>query len=107
MHDSMIQWIADFSKKYGYKPGSSFISSKPKVGINHKEYGVTSLGVNVYMEAVLKYIGIDPNKDVFTVKMSGGPDGDVAGNQILNLVQVLSNYRQVVSLDGCFRHYPR
>lgn len=85
MHDEMIQWIADYSKKNDYKPGGSFISSKPKVGINHKEYGVTSLGVNVYMDALLNYIGIDPRKHAFTVKMSGGPDGDVAGNQIANL----------------------
>lgn len=85
MHDFMIQWIADYSKRYNYFPGSSFISSKPLVGINHKEFGVTSLGVNVYMEAVLKYFGIDPKKDPFTIKMSGGPDGDVAGNQIRNL----------------------
>ncbi len=53
MHDEMIQWIADFSKKYNYKPGTSFITSKPTSGINHKEYGVTSLGVNVYMERLL------------------------------------------------------
>lgn len=85
MHDSMIQWIADFSKKCGYKPGSAFISGKPGSGINHKEYGVTSLGLNVYMELALKYLGIDPHRQPFTVKMSGGPDGDVAGNQIVNL----------------------
>lgn len=91
MHDSMIQWIADFSKKYGYKPGGAFISSKPIAGINHKEYGVTSLGVNVYMEAMLRFFGIDPRQTTFTLKMSGGPDGDVAGNQIYNL----------------YRYYPR
>lgn len=85
MQPSVIHWIAEYSKKNEYKPGSSFISSKPRVGINHKEYGVTSLGVNVYMHEVLKYIGINPEKDLFTVKMSGGPDGDVAGNQIVNL----------------------
>lgn len=85
MHDEMITWIAEFSKKYHYKPGGAFISSKPKYGINHKEYGVTSLGVNVYMDTLLRYLGIDPSKDAFTVKMSGGPDGDVAGNQIVNL----------------------
>jgi glutamate dehydrogenase len=85
MHNEMIVWIANFSKYYGYKPGGSFISSKPGAGINHKEYGVTSLGVNVYMEEVLKFLGVDPAKDPFTIKMSGGPDGDVAGNQILNL----------------------
>lgn len=101
MHDFMIQWIADFSKKYGYKPGSAFISSKPLVGINHKEYGVTSLGVNVYMHQLLEYLGINPNKDVFTVKMSGGPDGDVAGNQLLNFYKYYPNTAKIVALtDG-------
>lgn len=85
MHNVMIEWIAAFSKYYKYKPGGAFISSKPGAGINHKEFGVTSLGVNVYMEEVLKYLGIDPTKDSFTVKMTGGPDGDVAGNQMYNL----------------------
>ena len=85
MHNEMIVWIANYSKYYHYKPGGSFMSSKPGAGINHKEYGVTSFGVNVYMEEVLKYLGIDPQKDIFTIKMSGGPDGDVAGNQMVNL----------------------
>ena len=85
MHNIMIEWIASTSKQCGYKPGIAFISSKPSVGINHKEYGVTSLGVNVYMREVLRYMEIDPTNDPFTVKISGGPDGDVAGNQILNL----------------------
>ncbi|MEI8366380.1 MAG: NAD-glutamate dehydrogenase domain-containing protein [Parachlamydiaceae bacterium] len=97
MHDKMIQWIADFSKKYNYKPGKAFISSKPKVGINHKEYGVTSLGVNVYMEALLRYLGIDPSKTPFTVKMSGGPDGDVAGNQICNLYRYYSKTAKLLA----------
>ena len=87
MHNIMIEWIANYSKKCGYKLGVSFISSKPQFGINHKECGVASLGVNVYMEEMLQYLKIDPKKDPFTVKISGGPDGDVAGNQILNLYQ--------------------
>ncbi len=85
MHNEMIVWISNYAKRYNYKPGSSFMSSKPGAGINHKEYGVTSLCVNVYMEEVLKYLEIDPIKEKFTVKMTGGPDGDVAGNQIYNL----------------------
>jgi glutamate dehydrogenase len=101
MHDFMIQWIAEFSKKYDYKPGSAFISSKPTLGINHKEYGVTSLGLNVYMHQVLEYMGINPSTDRFTVKMSGGPDGDVAGNQLLNLYKYYPNTAKVVALtDG-------
>lgn len=85
MHNAMIEWIADFSVRYDYHPKSAFISSKPKVGINHKQYGVTSLGVNVYMHEVLKYMKIDPETQEFSIKISGGPDGDVAGNQIENL----------------------
>lgn len=101
MHDSMIEWIANFSKKYHYKPGGAFISSKPVGGINHKEYGVTSLGVNVYMHKVLEYMGIHPEKDIFTVKMSGGPDGDVAGNQLLNLYRFYPHTAKVIALtDG-------
>ncbi len=85
MHDEIIQWIANTSKHYDYRPGTAFISGKPEAGINHKEYGVTSLGVNVYMEALLRFLGIDPLTMPFTIKMSGGPDGDVAGNEIHNL----------------------
>ncbi len=98
MHDPMIQWIAEFSKKYDYKPGSAFISGKPSIGINHKEYGVTSLGVNVYMHKLLEYLGIDPNKDPFTVKISGGPDGDVAGNQIRNLFKLYPKTAKLVAI---------
>lgn len=98
MHDVMIEWIADFSKKYNYKPGSAFISGKPGTGINHKEYGVTSLGVNVYMDAVLRHLGIDPTKENFSVKLSGGPDGDVAGNQMKNLHKYYPKTAKVVAI---------
>lgn len=98
MHNEIIQWIADKSKSVGYKPGSAFISSKPKAGINHKEYGVTSLGLNVYVEELLKFSGIDPKKDPFTVKMSGGPDGDVAGNQILNFYRYYPDTAKIISI---------
>jgi len=98
MHDSMIEWIANCSKKYDYKPKKAFISGKPFLGINHKEYGVTSLGVNVYMEKLLNFFEIDPYSQPFTVKMSGGPDGDVAGNQILNLAKYYPETAKIVAL---------
>lgn len=101
MHNAIIEWIAEFAKKYDYKPGGAFISSKPTAGINHKEYGVTSLGVHVYVKEVLKYLGINPEKENFTVKMSGGPDGDVAGNEILNLYNSFPQTAKLVALtDG-------
>lgn len=98
MHDSIIQWIADISVRYNYKAGGSFISSKPRLGINHKEYGVTSLGVHVYLEQMLKFLGINPETDVFTIKMSGGPDGDVAGNELVNLQRYFPNTAKLVAL---------
>jgi len=84
MHDSMIEWIAAYAKEVGYKPGIAFISGKPSLGVNHKQYGVTSYGVNVFLDEVLRYLGFS-DEAPFTVKMAGGPDGDVAGNEILNL----------------------
>jgi glutamate dehydrogenase len=85
MFNDMIVWIANYAVQHNYKPGRSFISSKPGAGINHKEFGVTSFGVNVYLHQTLLFLGIDPKTDPFTIKISGGPDGDVAGNEILNL----------------------
>ncbi len=98
MHNSMIEWIADYSVRVGYKLGAAFISSKPKYGINHKEYGVTSYTVNVYMHNVLLYLGINPEKDPFTVKISGGPDGDVAGNQIYNLYKFYKDTAKLLAI---------
>lgn len=98
MSDEMIEWIAAYAKKYDYLAGSAFITSKPKVGFNHKEYGVTSRGVNVYMVEVLKFLGIDPSRESFTLKMSGGPDGDVAGNQILNLHKYFPDTAKLLAL---------
>lgn len=101
MHDEMIEWIAELSKHYNYKPGSSFISGKKEVGINHKEYGVTSLGVNIYMDHLLRFLGINPEKDSFSVKITGGPDGDVAGNQIRNLHRFYPETAKLLALtDG-------
>jgi glutamate dehydrogenase len=61
---------------------TALMSSKPGAGINHKEYGVTSEGVVVFLDTALRAIGINPDEDTFTVKITGGPDGDVAGNGI-------------------------
>jgi glutamate dehydrogenase len=77
-----INWIIERAHRRGYVPADAFMSSKPGAGINHKVYGVTSEGVNVFMDVALRAIGIDPTSQPFTVKITGGPDGDVAGNMI-------------------------
>jgi glutamate dehydrogenase len=98
MTDPMIEWIANTSLKKQYSTKTAFISSKPKAGINHKTYGVTSYGVNAYMDEALKFLKIDPQKQSFTVKISGGPDGDVAGNQMLNLKKYYEKTAKLVAI---------
>lgn len=78
----LIEWIAEQASRRGYRYASAFVSSKPENGINHKQYGVTSEGVNVFVEHTLHHLGIDFKKENFSITMMGGPDGDVAGNEL-------------------------
>ncbi|MEO0814493.1 MAG: NAD-glutamate dehydrogenase domain-containing protein, partial [Myxococcota bacterium] len=49
----------------------------------------------------LNFVGIDPRSEPFTVKMTGGPDGDVAGNEIKILKREYgTNARIVLISDG-------
>ena len=96
MHDSMIEWISSYSKAIGYKPALAFITGKITAGINHKKYGVTSYGLTVCLEKVLEYLGLQDKP--FSVKMKGGPDGDVAGNEILNLYKMAPMQVKLVAI---------
>lgn len=78
--DDLIVWIIQHALRRKYKYAYAFMSSKPDFGINHKTYGVTSEGLNVYVDNVLHYLGL--HNSTFRVKMTGGPDGDVAGNEM-------------------------
>jgi len=86
MHDNMIELIAKQSATRGYLLGIAIMSSK-RVGINHKEYGVTSRGVIKFAEIAMKEMGIDMYRDPFTVKITGGTNGDVAGNSMKLLLE--------------------
>ncbi len=96
-----IQWIAARAERRGYRWPSAFMSSKPDAGVNHKEYGVTSEGVVVYAHEVLRYLGIDPDKQAFTVKLTGGPAGDVASNAVRFLIRNFGKNARILSMsDG-------
>ncbi|ABB31959.1 Glutamate dehydrogenase [Geobacter metallireducens RCH3] len=99
MHDTMIETIAAMSKRRGYMLGIGIMSSK-KVGINHKEYGVTSTGVVKFAEITMKELGIDIRKDPFTLKLTGGPNGDVAGNALRILLKRSPKVNIALILDG-------
>mmetsp|Transcript_10821 Transcript_10821/g.24126 ORF Transcript_10821/g.24126 Transcript_10821/m.24126 type:complete len:1103 (-) Transcript_10821:262-3570(-) len=100
-----IDWVVAHAARRGYETPAAFMSSKPRAGINHKEFGVTSEGVNVYLDVALRRVlGIDPSKDSFTIKLTGGPDGDVAGNEIKILVREYGDNAKIVGLadvSGC------
>ncbi len=99
MHDPMIELIAKQSQKRGYILGSGVISSKA-VGINHKEYGVTSLGVITFAEITMAELGIDMQRDAFSVKLTGGPNGDVAGNAMRLLLERSPQVKIVLIVAG-------
>lgn len=100
-----INWIIKQAGLRGYETPAAFMSSKPRAGINHKEYGVTSEGVNVFLDVALqRALGIDPKKESFTVKMTGGTDGDVGGNQINIMIREYGKNAKIVGIadhSGC------
>jgi len=100
MHDAMIETIAQLSRKRGYLLGIGIMSSK-LVGINHKEYGVTSTGVVKFAEITMaEAIGINITSDPFTLKMTGGPGGDVAGNSLAIMLKSCPLMQVRLILDG-------
>ncbi|MCM0080677.1 NAD-glutamate dehydrogenase [Geomonas sp. Red32] len=99
MHDSMVEAVASLSVQRGYLLGIGIMSSK-KVGINHKEYGVTSTGVVKFAEITMGEIGIDLRRDPFSVKFTGGPNGDVAGNAMRIMLDSCPKAQMRLILDG-------
>lgn len=100
MHDGMIEAIAALSKKRGYILGVGIMSSK-RFGINHKEYGVTSTGVVTFAEITMaETAGIYMRRDRFSLKMTGGPNGDVAGNALRIMLDRCPGVEVRLILDG-------
>ena len=100
MHDGMIEAIAALSKKRGYILGVGIMSSK-RFGINHKEFGVTSTGVVTFAEITMaEVVGINMRRDSFSLKMTGGPNGDVAGNSLRILLEHCPGIQVRLILDG-------
>lgn len=99
MHDSMIELVAQEAVRRGYILGPGIMSSK-KVGINHKDYGVTSNGVIRFAEVCLATLGIDMASDPFRVIFTGGPNGDVAGNCMAILLERCNKVQIPLILDG-------
>ena len=102
--DDLIEWIFARASQRQYILPNAFMSSKPNAGINHKIYGVTSEGVKVFLHEGLKSIGINPATDKFSIKITGGPDGDVAGNLIKILQRDYGERAKILGIadgSGC------
>ena len=99
MGDNMIEYIARQSVRRGYVLGAGLISSKRR-GINHKEYGVTSLGVVKTAIMAMTEMGFEPGRRPFKVRFTGGPGGDVAGNAMRRLIDRHPMAKIVGVVDG-------
>lgn len=101
MTNQMIDWISERSHVRNYRVGASFISGRQAAGINHKFYGVTSLGVHQYLLTALEVSGLIQEKEIH-FKISGGPDGDVAGNEIINIINSFKKQAKIVCIQDGF-----
>jgi len=94
-----INWITERAKLRKMTYPNAFMSSKPEAGINHKVYGVTSEGVAIFLQVALLENGINPFEEEFTVKITGGPNGDVAGNMIRILDRDYGKNAKIVGMS--------
>ncbi len=99
MHNVMIEGLAKLAERRGYLLGKGIMSSK-ELGINHKEYGVTSIGVIRFAEVTMQEMGIDMHTSPFSAKFTGGPNGDVAGNGMRLLLERCPQVAIKLIVDG-------
>lgn len=83
------------AKQYGFWLDDAFASGG-STGYDHKKMGITSRGVWVSVKRHFRELGIDPEKDIFTVIGIGDMSGDVFGNGML--------LSERIKLIGAFNH---
>lgn len=83
------------AQEYGFWLDDAFASGG-SAGYDHKKMGITSRGVWVSVKQHFRELGIDPEKDDFTVVGVGDMSGDVFGNGML--------LSQHIKLIGAYNH---
>jgi len=78
-----MDWAALRSRERGYLYWKAFTTGKSGTlgGFSHKEHGMTTQGVHQYVLSILHEVGV--REDEITKVQTGGPDGDLGGNEIL------------------------
>ncbi len=91
----LMDWACRRSRERGYRYWKGFTTGKSADlgGISHKEYGMTTHGIHRYVLGILERCGIA--EDSITKAQTGGPDGDLGGNEIL-----VSRDRTIAVVDG-------
>lgn len=72
----------EVSESYGFWLGDAFASGG-SAGYDHKKMGITAKGAWISVVRHFEEMGIDVNKDIFTVTGIGDMSGDVFGNGML------------------------
>jgi glutamate dehydrogenase len=83
------------AQEYEFWLGDAFASGG-SMGYDHKKMGITSRGAWVSVQRHFREIGLDPEKDTFTVVGIGDMAGDVFGNGML--------LSKKIKLLGAFNH---
>jgi glutamate dehydrogenase len=92
---NVMDWAALHAKKRGYKFWKAFTTGKSNTigGIPHDVYGMTTNSVHQYVLGIYERLGLDETK--ITKISTGGPDGDLGGNEIL-----MSQDKTISIVDG-------
>jgi len=79
----LMSWACERSRDRGYRYWKAFTTGKHSRlgGISHVDYAMTTNGVHRYVLGILA--SLDAREDSITKLQTGGPDGDLGGNEIL------------------------
>lgn len=91
----LMDWASLRAAVRGYPCWRAFTTGKSggQGGISHREYGMTTAGVHEYVLQILSKLGL--KEEEITKVQTGGPDGDLGGNEIL-----VSRDRTIAVIDG-------
>ncbi len=91
----LMDWACRRAHDRGYRYWKGFTTGKSADlgGVSHIDYGMTTNGIHQYVLGILRKLGIDER--TITKAQTGGPDGDLGGNEIL-----ISQDKTTVVIDG-------
>jgi glutamate dehydrogenase len=79
----LMSWACERARAREYRYWKAFTTGKASAlgGISHVDYGMTTNGIHRYVLGILDALGV--REENVTKLQTGGPDGDLGGNEIL------------------------